>query len=256
MADKFVLSVTAGPTYEDQKPISINTEESTRISSSHLTADLRIRVQNYRGLPERSPKTSPYFEHEKHKNDLYSLAFSFTPKEDLNGHDVVFGNDFDHPIKDKLPPGFNQAFKIATWFIDPGLYGDVYADEPYLYGPMLSSINTFRIGPKDDKAQEKVEEVRANEKVLVFSEGADGDGEEVREKQSIPKEGPARQKFFLDQNNLKNFTFEKGREYSQDFFNPYLDFNGMVIKISTQSKELQANIQCLQTSPSASQATA
>ena len=34
---------------------------------------------------------------------------------------------------------------------------------------MLSSINTFRIGPKDDKEQEKIEEVRANEELVVFS---------------------------------------------------------------------------------------
>ncbi|EME87910.1 uncharacterized protein MYCFIDRAFT_209649 [Pseudocercospora fijiensis CIRAD86] len=231
MADKYILKVTAGPNYEDQQPVPVNTEESIRISNEHLTADLRIRVQNYRGLPEGSPKASPYFEHEKHKSDLYSLAFTFTPKEDFNGHDLVFGNDFDHPIRDKLPPGFNQAFKIATWFIDPGLYGDVYADEPYLYGPLLSSINTFRIGPKDDKEQEKVEEVRGNENVVVFEEGADGDGQEVRDSLGLPAEGPARQKFFLTEKHLKDITLEKNREYSCDFFNPYLDFNDFALRL-------------------------
>jgi hypothetical protein len=227
MADKYILSVTAGPNYTDQKPVSVNSEEPTTISNEHITASLRIRVQNYRGLPQGAPKTSPYFSHEKHLHDLYSLAFTFTPKNDINGHDIVIGNNFDHPIRDKLPPGFNQAFKIATWFIDPGLYGDVQADEPYLYGPLLSSINTLRIGPKDDKDQEKVEEKRANDDMQVIEEGADGDGEEVRDALKMPKEGPARQKFFLTENNLKAFTFEKGREYSNDFFNPYLDFNGM-----------------------------
>lgn len=227
MADKYILSVTAGPTYEDQKPIPINTEQPTRIDSPHLTASLTVRIQNYRGLPKDSPKTSPYFSHPKHEKDLYSLGFTFTPKFDLNGHDIVFGNDFDHPIRDKLPPGFNQAFKIATWFIDPGLYGDVYSDEPYLYGPLLSSINTLRIGPKDDKEQEKVEEARNQEEVLVFEEGADGDGAQVREDLGIPGDVPARQKHFLQEGHLKDFTFEKGREYSLDFFNPFLDFNGM-----------------------------
>lgn len=226
MADKYILSVTAGPTYEDQTPIAPNTTSPIRISTAHLTASLAVRIQNYRGLPADSPKTSPYFSHPKHEKDLYSLSFTVTPKQDINGHDLVFGNDFDHPIRDKLPPGFNQAFKIATWFIDPGLYGDVYADEPYLYGPLLSSINVLRIGPKDDKAQEKVEEVRANEEVSVFEEGADGDGEQVREELGLPRESAARQKHFLQEAKLKEFTFEKDREYSLDFFNPYLDFNG------------------------------
>lgn len=227
MADKYILKVTAGPDYENQQDVKVNSEEPIKLSSKQVTTNLRLRVQNYRGLPEGSPKTSPYFDHEKHKSDLYSLAFTFTPKEDINGHDLVLGNDFDHPIRDKLPPGFQQAFKIATWFIDPGLYGDVYAEEPYLYGPLLSSINTFRVGPKDDKEQEKVEEIRANEETLVFEEGADGDGADVRKELRIPDAGPQRQKFFLTESNLKNFTFEKGREYSNDFFNPYLDFNGM-----------------------------
>lgn len=226
MADKYILNVTAGPNYTDQKPIPVNSEKPTNIDSAKCSANITARVQNYRGLPEGSPKTSPYFDHPQHKSDLYSLAFTFTPKEDISGHDLVFGNDFDHPIRDKLPPGFNQAFNLVKWFIDPGLYGDVYSDEPYLYGPLLSSINTLRIGPKDDKAQESVEEVRANQELVVFEEGADGDGEEVRKEKSLPDTGAARKKHFLTENNLQNFTFEKGREYSNDFFNPYLDFNG------------------------------
>jgi hypothetical protein len=226
MAHKYILKVTAGPNYDEQNPVPVNSEESIHIANEHLTARLKVRVQNYRGLPEGSPQTSPYFETDRHKHDLYSLAFHFTPKEDINGHDLVFGNDFDHPIRDKLPPGFNQAFKIATWFIDPGLYGDVYAEEPYLYSPLLSSMNVLRVGPKGGGAQEKAEDTRTDRELLVLEEGADGDGEEVRKSHKLPDQGPARQKFFLTEQKLKDFTFEKGREYSNDFFNPYLDFNG------------------------------
>ncbi|PPJ49557.1 hypothetical protein CBER1_01954 [Cercospora berteroae] len=231
MAARYMLKVTAGPSYEEQKPVAVNSEESIHIANDHVSVDLKVRIQNYRGLPEGAPQTSPYFEHDKHKADLYSLAFTFTPKKDFNGHDIVFGNDFDHPIRDKLPPGFNQAFKIATWFIDPGLYGDVYAEEPYLYSPLLSSMNVLRIGPKDDREQEKVEETRAQETTLVFEEGADGDGQEVRKTHGLPELGPARQKFFLTEQHLKDFTFEKGREYSNDFFNPYLDFNDFALRL-------------------------
>lgn len=228
MASKYILSVTAGPSYTDQKPIPINTAETTHISSPHLTANLQVHIQNYRGLPENSPKSSPYFSKAPHEHDLYSLHFSFTLKDaDISGKDLVFGNDFDHPIRDKLPPGFNQAFNLVKWFVDPGLYGDVYADEPYLYGPMLSSINVLRVGPKDDKEQEKVEEVRANaEEDTALEEGGDGDGEESRKEMGVPETAAARKKHFLTEANLGKFTFEKGREYGCDFFNPYLDFNG------------------------------
>lgn len=223
MADKYILKVTAGPTYSesDQKVVAINSEKPFHISSDKLDASLTIRVQNYRGLPHGSPSTSPYFSKAPHTHDLYSLGFSFTPKEDINGHDVVLGNDFDHPIRDKLPPGFGQAMKIVQWFIDPGLYGDAYADEPYLYGPMLSSVNTLRIGEKEGEKKE----VKEGE-VEVVLEGADGDGKDVRKKAHVPDEAAARKKWFLNEQHLKDFTFEKGRTYECDFFNPYLDFNG------------------------------
>ncbi len=227
MADKYILKITAGPNYEDQKQIPVNTSETNRISSEHLTANVQVRIQNYRGLPEGSPKTSPYFSQHPHEHDLYSLEFGFTLKEDINGYDLVFGNDFDHPIKDKLPPGFQQAFNLVKWFIDPGLYGDVYAEEPYLYGPLLSSINTFRVGSKDDREQEKVEEMQANaQEGTSLVEGGDGDGEHAREELGIPADAAARKKYFLTEAHQKAFTFEKGREYKNDFFNPYLDFNG------------------------------
>ena len=227
MADKYILSVTAGPNYSDQKPIPINTPEVTRISSGHLTANLQVRIQNYRGLPSNSPSTSPYFSRAPHEHDLYSLSFTFTLKDSINGHDLVFGNDFDHPIRDKLPPGFQQAFNLVKWFIDPGLYGDVYAEEPYLYGPLLSSINVFRVGPKDDREQENLEEIRAHaEEGQALEEGGDGDGVQFRETQGLPADAAGRKKWALTESHLKGFTFESGREYSNDFFNPYLDFNG------------------------------
>jgi hypothetical protein len=224
MADKYMLRVTAGSDYEEanQKLVHVNTEQPLSISSSKLDASLTVRVQNYRGEPVNSPASCAYFETDPHKSDLYSISFSFTPKKNINGHDLVFGNDFDHPIKDKLPPGFGQAMKIAQWFIDPGLYGDAYADEPYLYGPFLSSINTLRVGEKKEPTEMKGSE----DKPIVVSEGADGDGVEARKKAGLPDEAAARKKYFLKEQHLKDFTFEEGRNYSCDFFNPYLDFNG------------------------------
>jgi hypothetical protein len=233
VADNYILRVTAGPNYNDQQPIPVNTSEQTRISSDRLSSHLRVRIQNYRGLPESSPTTSPYFSHPPHEYDLYSLEFSFTLKdEDINGHDLVFGNDFDHPIRDKLPPGFSQAFNLVKWFVDPGLYGDVYAEEPYLYGPLLSSMNVLRVGPKDDQEQERIEEVRNQaEEHESLEEGGDGDGLEARHELGIPDDAAGRKKMFLNQAKLKEFTFEKGREYSNDFFNPYLDFNEFSLKL-------------------------
>jgi hypothetical protein len=165
---------------------------------------------------------SAYFSHPTHSRDLYSISFSFVPKRNISGNDLVFGNDFDHPIRDKLPPLFGKAFSYVTSFIDPGLYGDPYADQPYLYGPMLSSVNVFRVGDKDGLAADDGE----YEEDDVLEEGAeDEEGKGIREKAGLPAQGNKRMKHFLVEERRKEWEFEEGRVYSADFFNPYLDFN-------------------------------
>jgi hypothetical protein len=145
----------------------------------------------------------------------------------------VFGNDFDHPIRDRLPPLFDKAFGIVKWWIDPGLDGDVQADEPYLYGALLSSINVLRIGDKAGSGKEDLEGEKSGSEgeAVVYQEGAFGDGEKIRKDLHLPGTSSARQKHFLAEAHRKDFTFEKGREYQCDFFNPYLDFNEFALKI-------------------------
>ena len=180
-------------------------------------------LQSYRGLPKSSPDTSPYFDlppHDKNK-DQYSIAFKFSPKSNINGDDLVFGNDFDHPIKDRLPPGFNYAFKIVKWVVDPGLDGDVYADKPYLYGPAASSVNTLHVSGKGEIKSEA-----GHEAGLVFKEGGDAEGMELRKEKGVPEIEAARKKHFLNEDHRKQWEWEAGKVYGCDFFNPYLDFNG------------------------------
>jgi hypothetical protein len=236
-----------------------------------MTSRRSILTIPYAGLPEGSPSDSPYFSHPLHTHDRYSISFRFTPKRPISGNDLVFGNDFDHPIRDRLPPGFSMAFRIVKWMIDPGLEGDPYADEPWLYGPVLSSVNILRVGAskgeKVTKAQEEQddeEESRSRrgslrdrirrstssspsssrsssrassaasdieENVHVVKEGAVGSGKALRKEKSIPPQSAARMKHFLYQQYREQFTFEKDREYSCDFFNPYLDFNEFSLRL-------------------------
>lgn len=234
--EQYILKVTAGSNYDTTKhtDVLINTTTPIKISTDDLDAEIFVRIRDYRGLPHGCPSNSPYFFTEEHKYDRYAISFSFTPKKNISGNDLVFGNDFDHPIRDRLPPGFSAAFRFVKWMIDPGLEGDVYADEPYLYGPVLSSMNIFRIGGKGKKiAMEKKEaaasegEDAQKEDIEILHEGGDDDGEEIRNEQGIPADSAARKKHFLYENYRKDFEFEQGRTYACDFFNPYLDFNGM-----------------------------
>ena len=68
MADKYLLRVTAGPTYDPSthQEIRVNTGHSTHISNSACDANITVRIQNYRGQylsiampPRYSTKSEP-----------------------------------------------------------------------------------------------------------------------------------------------------------------------------------------------------
>jgi hypothetical protein len=237
------LRATAGTSYDvsTHKVVPVNAPQTITFETSSIILSLAVRLRKFTGFPSGSPETSPYFEHPLHKSDQYSISFSFIPKTDIPGSDLVFGNDFDRPIRDRLPPGFNQAFRIVKWFIDPGLEGDVYADNPYLYGPALSSWNILRIGekvinppPSDPKVNEEQSWKMPNAESFhetVVEEGAEGSGGEIRKEASIPSDSAARKKFFLTESHRDAFTFEAGRLYQSDFGNPFLDFNDFSLKL-------------------------
>ena len=187
---------------------------------------IRQSDREFTGLPRGSPTTSSYFSHEPHLKDQYSISFSFVPHKTISGTSLVFGNDFDHPVRDRIPPGFSTAFGIVKWAIDPGLDGDVYADKPYLYGNALSSLNVLSVGPKVDKDPSEMLKNCQDGQKIIREGGFDG-GEQIRENLGVPVDAASRQKWFLKgHNTLKTWNWEAGRLYESDFFNPYLDFNG------------------------------
>ncbi|KAK3313155.1 hypothetical protein B0H66DRAFT_387398 [Apodospora peruviana] len=262
MTDKYVMRVTAGSTYDLDKHVQvpINTAEPVKISSNLMDIELSVRVQGYKGLPPNSPTTSPYFDHEPHayNKDQYSIAFRFTPKkeghvsakkeaaaagstrsssssttssdqdddeeevEGISALDLQFGNDFDHPIRDRLPPGFNTAMNIVKWWIDPGLDGDAYADVPHLYGPALSSFNAVHVGSgMHDEAKGG----------LWFEEGGDDEGLAKRKEIGAPEDAKQRMKWALKEDSKKRWVWEFGRTYGVDFFNPYIDFGEFSLRL-------------------------
>lgn len=226
--------MTAGPTYDanTHTQVSVNSGEVHKVENDLATTYLRVRIKDYHGLPKDAPKNCSYFDHPLHTSDRYSVAWSFVPKRDISGTDLIMGFDFSHPVRDRLPPGTKTAVKIATTMLDPGLYADPYSDEPYLYGPGLSSFFTFRVGGMVDEvgAEEQLKHLDG-ENGGVVEEGGSFSGEEVRASHSVPSSWKARRKFFLDQAQLENFTFEKGRMYHADFFNPHLDFSNFSLRL-------------------------
>lgn len=100
----------------------------------------------------------------------------------------------------------------------------MYADKPYLYGPAASSVNILHVGDKNVGAEKHLGQ---DGEGMVFEEGGDENGTEVRSEKGVPEIDAARKKWFLTEANRKTWEWEEGRGYGCDFFNPYLDFNGM-----------------------------
>jgi Protein of unknown function (DUF1769) len=227
MSDKYVLRVTAGSKYDvlHQVEVPVNVPQPIKITSDFADVELSVRIQDYAGLPQDSPRTSPYFAAEPHatNDDQYSICFRFTPRQKtISAADLQFGNDFDHPIRDRLPPGFNTAMNIVKWWIDPGLEGDAYADNPYLYGPALSSFNAIYVGPGN------YDEDRGG---LWFDEGGDEAGMEMRSKVGAPESSKERMRWALRKESKEDWLFEQDRTYSFDFFNAYLDFANLALRL-------------------------
>ncbi|KAI9896320.1 hypothetical protein N3K66_008492 [Trichothecium roseum] len=250
MSDKYILRITAGPDYDTAQhaEVPVNRADVTKISGPNADVELNVRVKGYRGLPRGSPESSAYFETEPHayNQDQYSICFRFTPRkpegagEDephgVSGLDLQFGNDFDRPIRDRLPPGFNTAMGIVRWWIDPGLDGDAYADKPYLYGPALSSFNTLRVGPgvfDEARGGLWIEEGEDLPPDVVDDGGEDDDEIEQGHRDSVgmPADAAARKKWALGDQPKKNWLFEYGKTYGLDFFNPYVDFANFALRL-------------------------
>lgn len=125
-------------------------------------------------------------------------------------------------MRERLPPGFNTAFRIVKQFIDPGLECDAYADQPWLYGPALSCWFALRVG-ESGNTQARSKDMEDDNGIVY--EGGDGSGQDIRLEKGLPDAAEKRRKFFLDKEHRDNFDFEQGRLYQGDFHNPYLDFS-------------------------------
>ncbi|CAD0054200.1 unnamed protein product [Aureobasidium pullulans] len=126
---------------------------------------------------------------------------------------VTAGSDYDEANQKLVYVNTEQPIKISN--------------------PKLDASLTVRFDQhvESRRKKEPTEMKGSEDKPIVVSEGADGDGVEARKKAGLPDEANARKKHFLKEQHLKDFTFEEGRNYSCDFFNPYLDFNDFTLKL-------------------------
>lgn len=208
---KHALKISASTSYDGEfKLVPVNSEKPLSFHSEIGVIQLLLRVKDFYGSKDHdksSSKDSEYFK--SNPNSNISIQISFTPNQDgITGDKLLFGNDFEYPIKDYLPYGTSTGLKVFKNYVDPSVDGDLFAEKPYLYGKALSSFNV--INDKLDPISEEGEDQFIKEDLV--------NDEPTSDKLLIPVESSDRQKFFQDIKNLEGFEFKKGHTYTFDFF--------------------------------------
>lgn len=233
----------------------------TVVESPLVSAKVAVRIQDFKELnpgsaaesdapidalsgaaappPDSSTKfnvsTSPYFAHRLHTADRLSIQISLTFKRAaatsddarstdgiIAGDELVWGNDFDRPIRDQLPYGTGVGLQIMKYAVDPSVDGDVYSDTPYLYGSALSSFNKISKETVDEDGQVVWPGIIEEDNLQDESEPEAQ--LEPAEDLEVPQDSVERSRFFLSEAHRQRFAFRTAPvQYSFDFYTPYLD---------------------------------
>lgn len=220
------------------------------LESDLISAKVAVCIQDFQQPATDPPtnnstelvsSTSPYFAHPLHVSDKLSIQLSLSFKKTeandpfIRGDELLWGNDFDKPIRDQLPYGAGIGVRVLQSVVDPSVEGDIYADVPYLYGAALTSFNKICVGKEmpgtglvwpgiieeDDLRGAAVSQGEQEEDQ---QEDSKKDPKKEHEEPPIPTTSTARSRYFLDEARRHSFSFALApAQYSFDFYTPYLD---------------------------------
>lgn len=204
---KYDLTVRAGPSIDELKPIAVNDDaHPAHIQTDAFDGFVTVRVRNH------PPRTSAYFEH---SDDTFCIQVVGRFLKPCTADDLIYGNQFERPLR--LPTGSSIAVKFAKWF-DPGLKSDLYAPKPHAFSPLIITMNKL-----------KVQSLPRNEPVQWPSSHGEPIVEDVTELSMDLKQPKDRRSFFSIPQNRKSVDISENQVWSMEFSNPYLDFNKVTI---------------------------
>ncbi|KAI8928416.1 hypothetical protein BC831DRAFT_397511 [Entophlyctis helioformis] len=225
------LRVRIGPSPQSLAVANPNEEEVPHfIDSPYFVGHIVVRVKNFRGVPpdgEPIKQADDYFGTRKR---LFALQVCGRFKHEYTAEDVVFGAEFDRKVSP--PTGAWVALKFAN-LIDPALQADMYGEKPWLFSPILCSMNrdpskdvslsTAKVTTKPSPAEILGEwtwhgtaELEEDNALLV------GDDKEA----TFPPNAIAeRRKHYQKAKTRKNTIFKPDLIYNFEIFAPFIDLN-------------------------------
>ncbi|CAB52619.1 Elongation factor G, mitochondrial [Schizosaccharomyces pombe] len=120
-----------------KEPISINGTPNV-VKSKYFEGDVKVRLRDYETPDEE------YFEQ---SNDTCSIMIRgrFLPTEStLTADDILFGNQFEKPLRDVLPMGSNLLMK-GLQYVDPSIEFDLYCDQPWAFSPFFATMTKMQV---------------------------------------------------------------------------------------------------------------
>ncbi|CAJ0829706.1 6442_t:CDS:2 [Entrophospora sp. SA101] len=234
------LQISVGTSYDPSthKIILPNEENPYFINTEHIVGRIGVRIRDFQGITPSGKdiiSSSKYFENNNYQYSIQVQA-KFKGNNKWTADDIVFGNDFDHKIN--LPPGSWLGLKILQW-IDPGLEADIYSDKPSAFSPLLFTMNVINLHYDENSAD--------------LPDWPSFNGNHIMEGEIYSKNSDKiisacntsdRKKYFSIKENRQDFKITQDQIWNFDFFNSYIDFNKIAVKMR---KEF--NNQKIDTSP-------
>ncbi|KAI8896440.1 hypothetical protein BC833DRAFT_528278 [Globomyces pollinis-pini] len=252
--EEYIVRISAGANYSELSTVMVN-DESTPvwIDSEHFVGYLVVRMLNFNGVtPELhdSQKKGTHCHHPIHnpdssyfegKNRRYSIMLQGRFKKSYGGDDIIFGADFNTSIR--TPTGVSLAIKIAKW-LDPAIEADFGCKEPYMYSPLVSSMNSLSVQvpqdsdneiSNDDSSATTLETCQSQVGNWRFSNSMVPENPDLLfanpEHRGIITTYEKRKKFFSNIAKRKQVEFSPDYVYCMDFYDAYLDFNTASVKL-------------------------
>ena len=227
----------------DLRVVPVNhTDAPFALTTDHFAGHLEVRIKNFSG--ENPPGVEAKSDSEYFAPGSYGSSCTWSiavqGRFDLDGLDadrLVFGNEFDKPIKDSLPYGTGLALQFFK-VIDPNLKHDLYADKPWAFSPLLATMNRTRASRDDEQFPLHVTEDLTP--LLTNTDGSLNNDIETDKntvdnmrggEHGVEKAHEFRRRWFSHQNNRQKVKVTKDVLITSDFCNGFIDFNTLSLNI-------------------------
>ena len=235
------LKISAGSSVSTLTTVAVNHDDQpTLVDSDLFQGRISVRIKSFTGSDPSGVEhraDAPYFSAGHGKNQSWSMQIQGRFKTPVNADDLVFGNEFDKPIKDHLPYGTSLALQFVK-LVDPNLEHDLYADKPHAWSPYLATmprINSVVIGDKDvddwPSFPTHPEYVEDDITSLIPPALAEKEKDTVANFKGIDKAHEYRQRFLGNKVHRKEITVDDKQLITADFFNGFIDFNDLTLHI-------------------------